>query len=148
MERNIGDSYFLSIGHTFEAPRQNSRMSKKTSRTFWARVKEAMEDRGLSATQANAAKLIGIQQPSISDWNKPGGFPSVENAVDLALRLNVCVEWLFTERGPKRPAPTDDAAQRLWAVWDQLDDLTKGEIIGTAKSRAAGDGGAPDSKRA
>lgn len=113
-------------------------MIKKSKRTFWERVKEVLQDAGLPDTQKYVAeKILQVKQPSISDWNKPGGFPTVQNAVLLAQHLNVCVEWLFTERGPKRPAPQDVAAQRLWDVWPFLDDVTKGELIGLASARVA-----------
>lgn len=102
------------------------------------RVREALEDARLPATQKYVAdKILHVRQPSISDWNKDGGFPTLENAIALAKKLNVCVEWLYTERGPKRPTPEDSTAQRLWDVWDQIDDVTKGELIGIASSNVA-----------
>jgi DNA-binding XRE family transcriptional regulator len=111
-------------------------MTKKPARTFWARTKEALNEAKLPATQVYVAKLLGVAQPSISDWNKPGGFPTLENGIKLAQKLNVCVEWLYTERGPKRPVPADSVAQRLWDAWPLLDDVTKGELVGIATSRA------------
>lgn len=146
MTRNIGDSYYVSIGHTFEPSRHNPCMVKKPQRTFWARVKEVLEDRGLPATQAHAAKIVGVQQPSISDWNKPGGYPTVENAVALAQKLNVCVEWLFTERGPKNPAPDDEIARQLWEAWPHLNDFTKGKIVGIASASMESPEAAPSLK--
>lgn len=94
-----------------------------------------MRDKGLKPTQTAAAKLIGVTQPSVNDWNEIGGYPTMANAVELARKLNVCVDWLLTERGPKRPIPEDTAAQRLWDMWPQLDDVTKGELIGIALGR-------------
>lgn len=94
-----------------------------------------MRDKGLKPTQTAAAKLIGVSQPSVNDWNEIDGYPTMANAIELGRKLNVCVEWLFTERGPKRPIPADAAAQRLWDVWTQLDDVTKGELIGIALGR-------------
>jgi hypothetical protein len=76
-----------------------------------------------------------MSQGSVSLWNKPGGFPTFENTISLANLLNVNVEWLLTERGPKRPLPLDATAQRLWALWPRLDDVTKGELVGIASGR-------------
>jgi hypothetical protein len=138
MSPNIGDSYFSSIGDTNVRSVQALPMAKKPVRTFWARVKEACAEARLPSTQTYVAeRILGVSQPSISDWNKPGGFPTLENGIKLAQRLNVCVEWLYTERGPKRPAAIDPVAQRLWDAWPLLDDVTKGELVGIATSRAS-----------
>jgi predicted XRE-type DNA-binding protein len=136
MAANIGDSYFLSIGRTFQSTRQNANVLRKPQRTFWERVQEALDDAGHPKTQGFVAGLLHVKQPSISDWNKAGGYPTMENAVKLAQKLNVCVEWLYTERGPKRPVPVEEGAQRLWDAWHKLDDLTKGELIGLAVAKA------------
>lgn len=110
-------------------------MSKAITRTFWARTKEALEDARLPATQVYVAKRLGVKQPSVSEWNLEGGFPTLENTISLARLLGVNVEWLLTERGPKRPLPQDATAQRLWDIWTQLDDVTKGELVGIASGR-------------
>jgi hypothetical protein len=125
-------------------------MAPRSHRTFWDRVAEAMRDLGMSPTQTAAAKLIGIKQPSVSDWTKPGGYPTMENGVRLAGKLGVCVEWLFTENGPKRPPPRDMAAERLWDLWGRLDDSTRGEMVGLAVGRVGPprEDGHPRPKRA
>lgn len=109
-----------------------------SSRTVWARIKEALHDRGLPETQVYAARMIGVEQPSVSDWNKPGMYPTLENAVTLAKKLGVCVEWLLTERGPKHPGPPgDDLAQELWAIWEHLSPRVRRDLVGAANVAAA-----------
>lgn len=71
-------------------------------RTFWDRLQEAMRDKNIKPTQKNAGNLIGVSQPSVHKW-KMGGLPEVEHVVSLAAKLDVCVQWLFLEQGPKRP---------------------------------------------
>lgn len=138
MPRNIGKSYAVSIGRTYVRPRQTTRMRPaKTQRTFWQRVQEALRDAHGEGTQEEAAKIAGVKQPSISLWNQPTGGPKLRNALKLAVALGVCVEWLYTERGPKRPGPIDDAqARRLWDLWARLDDASKDELVGYAAVRA------------
>ena len=131
---SIVDTYTSATGLTYKESRHTSRVSK-TTRTFWARTKEALEEARLPATQVYVAKRLGVRQPSVSEWNVLGGFPTLENAISLARLLNVNVEWLLTERGPKRPLPQDATAQRLWDIWTQLDDVTKGELVGIASGR-------------
>lgn len=112
-------------------------MQKKPHRTVWDRVKEALQDKRLPATQTYLAeRILGVKQPSISEWNRPDGGPTMANAKIVAEKLDICVEWLLTERGPKRPRPQDDQAARLWELWPDLDAGTRGELIGMATAKA------------
>jgi transcriptional regulator with XRE-family HTH domain len=92
-------------------------------------VQEAMIDARMKPTQTAAADLVGVKQPSVQEWKKPGGYPTMENAVTLAQKLNVNVEWLMTERGPKKPAPPDPYAQQLWSMWKDLNEGDKRELV-------------------
>lgn len=149
----VGETYDFAIGQTESCAVHTSGVQKMQPRTFWARVEEALRERRLPTTKAYVAAHLHIKPPSINDWNKPGGFPTIENSILLAKHLGVCTEWLLTEQGPKRPLPQDAAAQRLWALWPYLDDVTKGELIGIA-GNASGrlqrepDEGAEDRQRA
>lgn len=134
MPPNIGDSYPESIGRTYTDPEHTQNVSRGTHRTVWARLKEALHDRGLPQTQAYAAKLAGVEQPSVSDWNKPGNYPTMENAVLLCKRTGVCVEWLLLERGPKYPGPPGDRfAQEVWSLWGDLSADDKRDLVGHAR---------------
>jgi len=86
-------------------------------RAFWDRLQEAMKDQKLKPTQKAAGALVGIKQSSTNKWAH-GGLPSFEHVVILAIKLHVSVEWLLSERGPKRPLDTEatyllDAFARL-----------------------------------
>lgn len=89
----------------------------------------------MKPTQTAAAALIGIKQPSVAEWKELDGYPTMANAVELARKLNVNVEWLLLERGAKRPVPMDALAQRLWDMWGNLDEGTKHELVGLATGR-------------
>lgn len=97
----------------------------------------------MKPTQTAAAALVHIKQPSVAEWKEIDGYPTMANAVELARKLNVCVEWLLLERGPKRPTPTDPLAQRLWGMWPQLDDGTRHELVGLASGRLRPPGDEP-----
>ena len=136
MLANIGESYGLSTGRSYVAPRHTAEVSKKPERTVWERVKEALQDAGYAGVQPEAAKLIGIKQGSVSDWNKPGMGPSLGNAITIAIKLNVCVEWVLTERGPKRPGPPMEAsARKLWDAWGRIPGDDQKEIVGFALAK-------------
>ena len=105
-------------------------------RTVWERIAEALEDADRPANQPEAAKICGIEQPSVSDWNKSNKGPALGNALTLAKALNICVEWIYTERGPKRPVPPEYCADQLWSVWQRLSDTEKASILGYAEGLA------------
>jgi DNA-binding XRE family transcriptional regulator len=137
MSPNIGNSYAKSIGRSYATRIQNASVRKNTDRTVWERVKEALNDAGMPPTQAYAAKLLGIRQPSVAEWNQPRGAPTIDNAIALGLRLNVSVDWIYTGREPKRPGPPDDPiAQELWDVWGRLEEAHKQQLLGYARLSA------------
>lgn len=138
LEPSIGDSYSDAIGQSYSSIGHASNMKKKVETSFWERVCEALEDRGIKKDQQTyVAKLIKIKQPSVFEWTK-GAFPSMKNAIDLALGLNVCVEWLLTGQGPKRPGlPSDPYADQLAPLWPDLEDSVKNELIVYAKVKQA-----------
>lgn len=131
----VGETYPLSIGHTEYGKRHTGSVHRTPIRTVWERTEEALRERRLPTTKAYVAAFLGIKAPSIHDWMKPGGFPSMENASKLAAHLGVNTEWLLTERGPKRSLPQDAQAQKLWEYWSHLDEATKGELVGIAYGR-------------
>lgn len=54
-------------------------------------------------------KKFGKGNTTIWNWKNAIKMPGLETAIDVALVLGVCVEWLLTGRGPKRPGlPEED----------------------------------------
>lgn len=48
-------------------------------------------------------KLFDVSSATVNDWRHGKKCPTMKNALDIAVKLNVCVEWILTGRGPKRP---------------------------------------------
>jgi hypothetical protein len=112
-------------------------MPRKDERTVWERVREALRDARLSPTQVSAAAIIGGEQGSISDWNKPNRGPTIANARAIGKKTNTCVEWLLTGEGPKHPGPPEDPlAEQLWNLWGRLPEGVRGRIVGIAEENA------------
>lgn len=104
-----------------------------------ARIYEAMRDKGMNPTQEEIARISGVSQPTVHEWQEPGRGPALKNAERLAKRLNVCVHWLYTGEGGMRPIPRQDAyLQKLLLVWDHLSDDEKGKLLGFAEVSAKG----------
>src|SRR5579862_4667709 len=142
MPPSIGPTDISSIGRTYAEPRDTQKMRTRAGPvgTFWDRVREALKDKGLPATQAAAGKRFGVSQPTISeDWQRPGSGPAIEKAVRIAWQLDVCVEWLYTGRPPKHPGgPSGDAyAAELSRIWPGLSEDTKRDLLGAVRLKAA-----------
>lgn len=126
----IGISYALSTGVPYPAKRSMGDMERRTPLD---RAIEALRESGYTGTQKEIAALLGIKQPSVAEW-KNGG-PKLQNAIVLARKLNVCVEWLLTERGPKRPgAPMDPVSQALWDAWGRISHEDRNRVVGFAQA--------------
>ncbi len=78
-------------------------MTESTETTFWQRLGEAMEDNGMKHSQTGAGALIGSKGNTAARKWEYGGYPSMTNAIIIAVKLGVCVEWLLTGRGAKYP---------------------------------------------
>lgn len=48
-------------------------------------------------------RLFGVSSATVNDWRHGKKCPTMKNALDIAIKLNVCVEWILTGRGPKKP---------------------------------------------
>lgn len=132
---SIGISYPLAIGQSYVESEQTSRVANPE--TPWDRIREAMREHGTKPTQKECAALLGITQPSVWEWASSGGSPSVENAITLGNKLNVCVEWILTGRGPKRPGPPmEPAAEALWNVWARIPEEDRKAVVGYAEAKA------------
>lgn len=111
-------------------------MEHSAKKTFWERVVEALADMGIMEDQQTAvARLIKIKQPSVWEWTD-GGEPSMRNARVLAVELGVCVEWLLTGEGSKKPVPPDPQAQELWIIWTRVPECRE-KILAYARFEAS-----------
>lgn len=130
----IGASYPNAIGSSYPAKRHHIRVNRKP-RTVWERVKEVLEERELPATQKYfAERILHIKQPSIAEWNRPGVYPRMENAIAAAIALGVAVEWLLTERGPKYVLPKNEAdSEAMFRIWHEMDGIARSRLLAHAQ---------------
>lgn len=104
---------------------------KQAERTCWARIQEAMRDKDKKGTQKEAEAMFGVTQATVSGvWNKAKGGPTVEHARLIAKKLGICVEWIYTGEGPKRPPPVDRDLEWLCERWARLSEGKRQRIIG------------------
>ena len=70
---------------------------------FSERLREACQDAGLAVTQPALARAFHLSTTTVWKYINGEMLPSMATAVEIASKLGVCVEWLLTGRGPKRP---------------------------------------------
>lgn len=122
---SIGFAYSSAIGRTYSWSPQNSGMPKSTERSFLDRAMEALGERypREKPTQKRLAQLAGVKQPSVYEWSEPSRYPKIATGVRLAKALGVCVEWLYTEHGPKRPGAAGAPDEHLSPILEAWPDL-------------------------
>lgn len=124
---SIGIAYRKAIGRFDFCLPHAAGMAKE--RSFYDRAMESLQERFPrdKPTQTKLAALAGVRQPTVNDWKE--GAPAVDTGVRLAVALGVCVEWLYTERGPKRPPkPAPEHLGPLSPIWSQLDEKQKAQL--------------------
>ena len=90
---------------------------------FGERFKALLEEAGYSKTNhknltMSLTKLFNVAPSTISDWRGGRKLPSMDRAIMIAIKLNVCVEYLLTGRGQKRPTDYPDFISN--ADWEAL----------------------------
>src|ERR1022692_2665195 len=83
--------------------------------TLADRIRQGLDDRGLSQTQA--AERAGIPLATLNKWinqSDKAPNPSAENLLALKQAFNVSIDWLLTGEGVRHPIPSlADVLSRL-----------------------------------
>src|ERR1700681_1323665 len=75
--------------------------------TLADRIRQVLEDRGLSQTQA--AERAGIPLATLNKWinqSDKAPNPSADNLIALKQAFNVSIDWLLTGEGLREPIPS------------------------------------------
>lgn len=128
--QDIGLTYISAIGSPYDGIDHNSGMVKPKERSFLDRALEALRDRYPRdrPTQVRLAKIAGVSQPAAREWGLPDRAPDHTRVLKIARETGVCVEWLYTGRGPKYPPPTQDSDPFL-KEYGQLDEEKRRQLI-------------------
>lgn len=128
-DNNIGLPYNFAIGSPYIEIEHNHGMAKPKERSFLERAFEAYQDRyRQKATQEKIGKIVGVSQPAAREWGFPDRAPDHAGVLKLAKELNVCVEWLYTERGPKHPI-ADPESDPFLKEYGQLDEERRSQLL-------------------
>lgn len=143
-------SYEMSITSSYRPSLKQSRGMNKHERNVFARnLQSAIDNSDLRGkTQKEIGDAFKTSGPMVSVYLSGAKIPRMGTAIRMAKRLNVCVEWLLTGRGPRTPTVIDDTRlSDLIAYWPNLDNSTRDAIHTIAKHRVhSNDPPPPDGK--
>lgn len=87
---------------------------------FGRRLTEAVHDAFPSEiSQEKLGQIVGVSQCAMSSWMRGSKMPPITKGKQLAAKLGVCVEWLYTGIGPRHPAKDAEIeaiARHLWEL--------------------------------
>lgn len=87
---------------------------------FWKRLKDAFRAERLPTSQNGIAKEMGMSQGTVQAWVRGESLPTMDNAVRLAAKAGVCVQWLLTGEAPRRPGPRDPLLAEVIEIWEVM----------------------------
>lgn len=81
-----------------------------TDTEFADRFKSLVAEIGAPTTQKRLGAWLGVSGTMAWCYLNGEKLPAMASAIAMARKLNCCVEWLLTGRGPKRPDHVDPIA--------------------------------------
>ena len=100
-------------------------------------LSEALADQGRTEEDGGIrylANIADVSSQSARNWLRGKDLPSMQHALQLAVALDVCVEWLLTRRGPKKPL--DARTLSFIKKVDRLPYIERGHLEAVADSFA------------
>ena len=88
---------------------------------YAGRFKRLWKESDAPKTQKELAKWLDYSQPMINYWLNGEKLPSMETAIKIADKFDVCVEWLITGKGLMRPNDAPELQNHI-NVSDLTDD--------------------------
>lgn len=116
--------------------RHNHAMPRGDVSELWKRLESAAEQAGYDkVTQTLIARLAGgLAQTSVRKWQWGDSLPTMENAILLAKKLNISVEWLLTGRGSRKPLSAPDAdSEELLFLLSKMDSERRDDLMRFAR---------------
>jgi hypothetical protein len=82
---------------------------------FSNRLKQLIKDKKGDLSQLEVAKWLGVSQPTINSWLQGEAMPGMPKSIECCNKLDCCVEYFLTGKGPKRFVVdlTDDKHLRI-----------------------------------
>jgi len=85
----------------------------------------------MNITQADLAKLIGVKQTNVSEWENGNQFPALDNLHKLCKHLNTNPSYLLGySTDPTMQANLDVDATDIAIRWSRLNERAKSIVMG------------------
>lgn len=92
---------------------RDDRCMGKQDHDFARRFRALCIEADFPTTQNELGKILGVSGTTAFNYLNGLKLPSMPRAIHFAKLLNVCVEYLLTGRGPKRPAGSATLAEQI-----------------------------------
>jgi len=120
----------MSNTQSAAGPWDNSHVSGESF--FWHRLTHAMRQRGLlghRVTLGQVAKFAGTGETAVSKWRRGAGMPDSNRLADMAKKLGVSVNWLWTGQGEMSVTQKEDEAfKELLTLFLSLSDTQRQQL--------------------
>lgn len=139
--RSIVNGYSIAIASNYPEVWQSGYVHNQTSEpSTYARIEARMREKWpqqwksrRQVPQQAIASLAGVKQPSVAKW-KRGGPIDLTVLIRIAVKLDVCVEWLLSGRGPKFPTESSEPMiQELIRIATGLSDTQRMDLLKYAR---------------
>lgn len=113
-------------------------MSGGNKQTFGQNFKRALAASEYAHyTNKALGAVFVVSTATISYWRNGVKLPDIDHAVEIARKLDVCVEWLLTGRGPRAPkADYDSRLRDIVALWPKLSESDQETLRVLAEHKA------------
>lgn len=94
---------YCKIGHAISMTDKDEQKIE-----FSKRFQRLINEKGWAdQSREELGKRFGnVTAPAVTYWWNANRMPTMSQAIEIAIKLDCCVEWLLTGRGPMRPPPT------------------------------------------
>lgn len=114
--------------------REKQENPDEIKREFAKRLNDVLDEMGIppkgKGRQKKVAAMFGVDQKAARKWLEAEGFPEFERCIQIALKLNVAMEWLLTGRGEKHVVDDTNALlAELLGVWYRMQPDAQEEVL-------------------
>ncbi len=99
---------------------------------LWRRFTEGVKDLTppKAIDQETLATKMGVVQGTISNWKRGEKKPPIDRGIALAEYAGLCVEYLYTGKGPRRPwGDVGRPLAKLVDVWEELTPAQRDDLL-------------------
>lgn len=99
---------------------------------LWKRFEDACAELrpAKPSDQAAIQSKLHVSQSTVSNWKRGEKTPPIERAIELARYADLCVQYLYSGQGPRRPwGDMSRPLAKLVTVWEDLSATDRDKLL-------------------